>query len=148
MTALHLARPADLDRVTALIAACQAEQGHEIDDQTRAAAIVPLLEGLPQGCVYLIGPARAPLGCAVLSFGWSLTLGGLTGRLELLYIRPAIRKRGIASQVLIDLPKALADAGLMALDIALDQDNDQAQRLAARSRFQEQNQTRLWVKPL
>ena len=77
--ALKLARPEDLDRLMGLVTAFHTEAGIEQDiDQTRN-ALAPLLEGIPHGCIYLIGPGRAPLGYIVLTFGWSVEFGGMDG---------------------------------------------------------------------
>ena len=39
----------------------------------------------------------------------------MDGVIDEIYVRPAIRNRGIASEVLSTLPKALADAGIKTL---------------------------------
>ncbi|GAA6199057.1 GNAT family N-acetyltransferase [Aquicoccus sp. SU-CL01552] len=135
MTALHLARPEDLERLVTLSAACHAEMGIARDDDSRRAGLAPLLDGLPQGAVYLVGPTRAPLGYAVLSFGWSLAEAGIEARLEELFIRPAVCRRGIATEVLADLPKALGAAGVRALTLRLAPDAP-SRALFERARFQ------------
>lgn len=133
--ALHLARPEDLDRLEALVAAFHAERGVEQTEEARRAALAPLLEGVPHGAAYLIGPARAPLGYVVISFGWSVEFGGLAGTVDELYVRPAVRRRGIAGEVLIALPKALAGAGLKLLHLEVDRADEAALRLYARAGF-------------
>lgn len=134
-TALHLARPEDLDRIAAMVAGFHAETGIETTEAARRAAIGPLLEGIPHGCAYLIGPARAPLGYVIVTFGWSVECGGMIGSVDEIWLRPAIRRRSIASDVLDALPKALAGAGLKALHIQVDRANAAAQRLCGRARF-------------
>jgi ribosomal protein S18 acetylase RimI-like enzyme len=133
--ALKLARPEDLDRLMGLVTAFHTEAGIEQDiDQTRN-ALAPLLEGIPHGCIYLIGPGRAPLGYIVLTFGWSVEFGGMDGFVDEIYIRPAVRGRGIATEVLLDLPKALAGAGLTALHLEVDRANEATQKLYLRTGF-------------
>lgn len=133
--ALKLARPEDLDRLMGLVTAFHAEAGIQQDiDQTRN-ALAPLLEGIPLGCIYLIGPGRAPLGYIVLTFGWSVEFGGMDGYVDEIYIRPAVRGRGIATEVLLDLPKALAGAGLTALHLEVDRTNETTQKLYLRTGF-------------
>ncbi|GGH19555.1 Ribosomal protein S18 acetylase RimI [Cribrihabitans marinus] len=134
--ALRLARPEDLDRVTALVEAFHAETGLAQTDEERRAAVAPLLDGIPHGCVYLIGPARAPLGYVVITFGWSVEFGGMDAFVDEIYIRPAIRRRGIAGEVLTELPKALARGGIKALHLEVDGDDTSAQRLYQRAGFQ------------
>lgn len=135
MTALNLAKPDDFDRVFRLVGDFHTEMGIEQDDTTRHTAIMPLLEGSPQGAIYLLGPARAPIGYVAVSFGWSLEFAGLDGIIDEIYIRPGVRGRGIGSEVLNTLPKALADAGLKALHLEVRRDDAAARRLYEKLRF-------------
>ena len=135
MTALHLAKPDDLERLLPLVAAYLAEMDISLGEEQIAEALAPLLEGSPHGAVYLIGPARAPLGYIAIAFGWSLEAGGMVARIDALYIRPAVRGRGIASEVLVTLPRALGQAGVKALHLEIDRDNDTARRLHANAGF-------------
>ena len=127
-TRLHLAGPDDIERLMPLTAAFCAETGLETDDDRRRAAVLPLLEGSPHGAVYLIGPQKAPVGYIILSFGWSLEFGGMDGFVDELYIRPAVRGRGMATDVLYSLPRALRDAGLKALHLEVKREDKSAQR--------------------
>lgn len=135
-TRLHLAGPDDLERLMPLTAAFSAEMGIEIDEDHRRAAVAPLLEGSPHGAVYLIGPQKAPVGYIILSFGWSLEFGGMDGFVDELYIRPAVRGRGMATDVLYSLPRALRDAGLKALHLEVRREDKAAQRLYRKARFE------------
>lgn len=136
MTQLTLAKPDDLERLTRLVTDFHAEQGIDQDEDTRRAALVPLLEGCPHGAAYLIGPGRAPIGYIIVSFGWSVEFGGMDGFVDELYIRPAVRSRGIGSEVLMSLPKALAKAGLKALHLEVRAEDDRAHRFYRKLRFQ------------
>ncbi|WP_170599587.1 GNAT family N-acetyltransferase [Ruegeria arenilitoris] len=146
--ALRLARPEDLDRLMGLVAAFHAEAGIEQDPDQRRDALTPLLEGIPHGCIYLIGPSRAPLGYIILTFGWSVEFGGMDGFVDEIYIRPAIRGRGIATEVLLDLPKALAGAGLTALHLEVDRTNEAAHKLYLRTGFKPRDRYMLMSKTL
>ena len=133
--ALHLARPEDADRLDAIVAACHAEMGLTPDPEARRAALAPLLDGSPYGAAYLVGPTRAPVGFIIVTFSWSLAAGGLEGTVDQLYVRPPVRGRGIATEVLLTLPPALAEAGLCALHLRISPDDDRVRRLCARSGF-------------
>ncbi|MDF1854147.1 GNAT family N-acetyltransferase [Pseudooceanicola sp.] len=135
MTAVHLAGPEDAERLRPMIAACHDEMQIADDTTTRDAALMPLLSGSPHGAIYLIGPARAPIGYIVISFGWSLAFGGLVGVVEEVWIRAGVRGRGIASEVLNSLPKALAVAGLRALHLEVHRDDTRAQDIYRRQKF-------------
>ena len=135
MTALNLAKPDDLERVIKLVSDFHNEMAITQDDTTRQAAILPLLEGSPHGAIYLLGPARAPIGYVAISFGWSLEFAGLDGIIDEIYIRPGVRNRGIGSEVLSALPKALAGAGLKALHLEVRRDDTRARKLYEKLRF-------------
>jgi ribosomal protein S18 acetylase RimI-like enzyme len=146
--ALHLAKPADLTKLCEMVAAFHTEEGLSSTDESRQAGIAPLLQGIPHGAAYLIGPARSPIGYVIVTFGWSVEFGGMDGFIDEIYVRPAIRNRGIASEVLNDLPKALATAGLKALHLEVDRQSDAAQRLYARAGFKGRERYMLMTKAL
>ncbi|MEM8578266.1 MAG: GNAT family N-acetyltransferase [Pseudomonadota bacterium] len=133
--ALTLAAPEHLERLEPLVAAFHAEEGLTLAGEDRRAALLPLLEGIPHGAAYLIGPARAPIGYIIVTFGWSVEFGGMDGFVDELFIRPGVRGRGIASEVLLALPRALSGAGLKALHLEVSTENAAAQRLYARAGF-------------
>ncbi|MYM53991.1 GNAT family N-acetyltransferase [Thalassovita mangrovi] len=137
MTALHLAGPDDLDRLLPLVRAFHEEHGIARSDDDRIAGLQPIVEGSPHGVAYLIGPQRAPIGYIVISFGWSLEFGGMDGFVDEIYLRPSIRGRGIGSEVLTALPKALAGAGLKALHLEVKRDDEKTRRFYSRLRFAE-----------
>lgn len=133
--ALTLATPEHLERVVALCAAFHAEEGIEMSDETRRGGLVPLLDGIPHGAVYLLGPPKAPIGYVVITFGWSVEFGGLDAIIDELYIRPGVRGRGIATEALLALPRALSAAGLRAIHLEVDHTNAPAIKLYKRVGF-------------
>ncbi|WP_317054476.1 MULTISPECIES: GNAT family N-acetyltransferase [Roseovarius] len=148
MTRLTLAKMEDLDRVLPLVAAFHEEEGVEQDEATRRAALVPLLEGSPHGCVYLAGPTRAPIGYVIVTFGWSVEFGGLDGFLDEIYIRPGVRGRGIGSEILISLPKTLAAAGMKAIHLEVNKDNAQARSVYEKMHFSPREKYMLMTRKL
>ncbi len=146
--ALHLAKVDDLDRLLALVTAFHTEEGLECSDEARRRGILPLLEGIPHGAAYLIGPARAPMGYVIVTFGWSVEYGGMDGFIDEIYLRPAVRRRGIAGEVLISLPKALAEAGVTALHRVVDHSNESTIRLYTRAGFKPRERYMLMSKRL
>ncbi len=136
MTALNLAKSEDFDRLNQLVTDFHAEAGITQDADTRRAALEPLLEGSPHGAAYLIGPGRAPIGYIIISFGWSVEFAGMDGFIDEFYIRPGVRGRGIGSEVLRQLPKALGSAGVKALHLEVSQQNERTQNLYRRLRFE------------
>lgn len=146
--ALHLAKPEDLDRLLPLVAAFHAEEGITQDDTTRRNALLPLLEGSPLGAIYIIGPTRAPVGYIVLTFGWSVEFGGMDAFVDELFIRPAVRGRGMGSETLLTLSKMLGQAGVRALHLEVDRENETAKRLYARTGFKARDRYMLMTREL
>ncbi|MEL7092669.1 MAG: GNAT family N-acetyltransferase [Pseudomonadota bacterium] len=146
--ALTLAAPEHAEKVLPLVAAFHAEEGLDRSDEARAAAVLPLLDGTPHGALYLIGPVRAPVGYVALGFGWSIEFGGIDGFIDELYIRPPVRGRGLASEVLQALPAALATAGVTALHLEVSADNAAAARLYERAGFASRAPYRLMTRRL
>ncbi len=147
-TALHLARPDHIEALLPLVAAFHDESAIAQSEETRRVAILPLLEGSPLGAIYLIGPQRAPIGYIIITFGWSVEFGGMDAFVDELYIRPAVRGRGIATEVLSALPRALGQAGVQAIHLELDQDNAAAQKLYTRSGFRPRERYMLMTRKL
>lgn len=133
--ALHLAKPDDLDRVLALVSAFQTEAAIEQTDADRRAALEPLLAGSPYGAVYLIGPARAPIGYLVVTFGWSIEFGGMDGKINEIFIRPGVRGRGVASEALAAVSAMLGSVDMKAIHLEVDPANESALRLYKRAHF-------------
>ena len=146
--ALTLALPAHAAALLPLVAAFHAECGIDTTEDHRAGAIAPLLDGAPHGAIYLIGPTRAPIGYIAVSFGWSLEMGGLDGFVDELFIRPPVRGRGIATEVLLSLPRALGDAGLRALHLEVDSGDEKATRLYSKAGFHLRDRYKLMTRRL
>lgn len=134
-TAIHLASPDDAPKLLPMIAAFHAEMEFNSTEDARAAALSPLLEGSPLGAVWLFGPTRAPVGYIIITFSWSMELGGMDGTVDELFIRPNVRGRGIATEAISALAASLKEAGVVALSLEVDRENDTAQRLYQRAHF-------------
>ncbi|MCT8160867.1 GNAT family N-acetyltransferase [Pseudoruegeria sp. SHC-113] len=133
---LHLAKPEDLDRLAGLVARYHAFEGITQSEDKRRAALQPLLEGTPHGIAYLIGPRTAPVGYIVISFGYSVELGGIDGFVDEFFIREKLRGRGLGGEVLRTLLPALADHGVKALHLEVERGNERARGLYARLGFE------------
>ena len=148
MTQLTLAKPDHFEAVAKLVADFHAESGIDQTDEASAAAIMPLLEGSPHGAIYLAGPARAPVGYVVLTFGWSLEMGGMDGFVDEIYIRPGVRGRGIGTEILAGLPAQLAGFGLKAVHLEVDRDKPETRRLYEKMGFQARDRYVLMTRAL
>jgi GNAT superfamily N-acetyltransferase len=142
-TSITLAGPDDHARVVGLMERNITEMGQVWDPITRDRALGPLLDGSPHGAIWLIGPVRAPLGYVLVSFGWSVTLGGSEGWVDEVFIRPSVRRRGIGTEVLHSIAVALSKGGVKALHVRVPHDADVTQRFCERVGFTLQPNTRL-----
>ena len=132
---LHLATMDDLDQLEPMVAAYHDLQGIETTENFLRTSLRALLEGLPHGVAYLIGIRRAPVGYIVISFGYSVELGGIDGRIDEFYIRENVRGRGMGTDVVASLLPALGEHGVKALHLEVSPDNTRAQKIYARAGF-------------
>ncbi|MDU8926542.1 GNAT family N-acetyltransferase [Alisedimentitalea sp. MJ-SS2] len=146
MSTLQLARPDDLPKLEALVAAYHVFSGIETTQDGRNAALMPLLEGIPHGVAYLIGPRVAPVGYIIISFGYSVEMGGMDGFIDEFFIRERVRGRGMGSEVLLSLLPALESHGIKALHLEVDRDDEAAQRLYQRAGFKPRDKYHLMTR--
>lgn len=126
MNTLHLAGPDDAGRILPLMAAFHAEEGLDLSDAHRAAALQPILDGSPLGQAFLIGPRIAPVGYMVLTIGWSIEFGGKDAFIDELFIRPSVRGRGLGTEAMNAAALYLTQNGVKALHLEVDHDNQRA----------------------
>ena len=146
--ALHRATLEDLERLAPLVAAFHAEEGMDTDEPHRLRGMKPLLKGSPHGEFFLVGPRMAPAGYAMVCYGWSLEYGGLDAYLDEFYLRPAVRGRGIAGDVLHELSVYLAKKGAGALALEVDFNNEAAINAYTKSGFEQRGRYGLMVRTL
>lgn len=135
MKSLHLASPEDLPRLLPLVAAFHEHQGFNTSPEHQHDAVLPLLEGIPHGAIWLIGPRRAPVGYVAVSFGWSVQHGGMDAIVDEVFVRSAVRKRGMGSDAINGLAKALKEGGIKALHLETDQNDETLTRFFQRCKF-------------
>ncbi|WP_417721702.1 GNAT family N-acetyltransferase [Salipiger sp.] len=135
MKSLHLATPDDLPKLIPMVSAFHVEQQYETDEDHVVAALMPLLDGSPYGAIWLIGPRRSPVGYLAVTFGWSIEFGGLDAILDELYIRPAVRGRGMGGEAIDGIAKALREGGVRALHLEADRSDEPLKRFYKRAKF-------------
>ena len=146
---LHLATADDLERLWPMVAAFHNSENVTQTDEQRLGALSPILAGSPHGAIWLIGPRKAPVGYVMISFGWSIELGGLDGFVDEFYIREGVRGRGMGTEVLLALLRDLSASGLKALHLEVDQTNTSAQKLYTKLGFRMRERYNLmsWTAP-
>ena len=137
---LRIARPEDEERVMRLVLACHDETGLAPDPKARDAAIAALLSGEAPGTLYLVGPPSSPVGYLSVSFGHSISAGGTEAHMDELYIRPSVRRRGMASEAISAVTKMLSQHKVRALHVRIP---GQAPGFLTRMRFSPDAATRL-----
>lgn len=135
MSLLHLANADDIEQLLPLVAAFHAEQKPGADTVDPRDAVLPLLNGSPHGAIWLIGPRRAPVGYVAISFGWSLEHGGVRASVDEIYVRHAVRGRGMGFEALNGIAKALRAGGVQVLHLEAHRDDARALRFYSRTRF-------------
>ncbi|KAA9005589.1 GNAT family N-acetyltransferase [Histidinibacterium aquaticum] len=136
MTAITLCTTEHAAKLLPLVERCHEESGIESTEESREAAVLPLLEGSPLGAAWVLGLVRAPVGYIVVTFSWSLELGGMVGAIDELWVRPSVRRRGIATEALHGISGALSDGGVQALNLQVPEGAETALRLFRRAGFQ------------
>lgn len=146
--AITLAGPDNIQPLLGLMARCHDECGLKLDDDHRLKTVAPLLDGNPLGAVWLIGPPRAPLGYVLVSFGWSVSTGGMIGWVDEVFVRPSVRRRGIGTEVLHAVGVSLGQAGVTALNVRIPASDETAARFCSRVGFADAGPIRLMTDPL
>ncbi len=116
---LRIARPEDEERVLRLVAACHEEVGLAPDPRDRDRAVAMLLTGEAPGALYLVGPPTSPVGYVAVSFGHSIAAGGTEAHVDELFVRPSVRRRGMASEAMSTLAKMLSEHGVRTLHVRI-----------------------------
>ncbi len=72
----------------------------------------------------------------------------MDGFLDEIYIRPGVRGRGIGSEIMLSLPKALAGAGLKALHLEVDREDASVRKLYEKLHFKPRERYMLMTREL
>lgn len=127
------AGPPDLDLLVELAAEyCQAD-GHAFDEQTVRAGFAPLLVSDRHGIVRIAEIAGAADGYGVVTWGWSIEVGGLDVVLDELYVRT--KGRGVGTALLRDLEDDCRARGVKRIFLETELSNQAARRLYQREGF-------------
>lgn len=133
-TSFHLCQPGDLDTLLGLVQRRMEEAGTPGDPDHLRAGLAPLIAGDGAGAAYLFGPLKAPVGYLALTIGWSVALAAPEARVVDLFIRPSVRRRGLAANALAGVGSALRAGGVRALHMDLP-DNPALMNLARKAGF-------------
>jgi len=145
-TVVRRAVPDDLAVLTELVAEyCQAD-GHRFDPVVARHGLEPLLTDDTYGAVWLIDPvehhgSRAADGYIVVTWGWSIEIGGLDVVLDEFYVRS--RGRGKGSDALEIIEGDCRRRGAKRIFLETEVANQRARRLYERHGYQAD--TSIWM---
>jgi GNAT superfamily N-acetyltransferase len=140
------AAPHDLAELLTLVAEYCAADGHPFDQLVATKGLTPLLENDRDvyGLVLIAEVADEPVGYAVLTWGWSIEIGGREAVLDELYVR--VRGRGIGSELLRVADATCRDHGVLRVFLETEAPNESARRLYTRHGFE--TETSIWMSKL
>jgi ribosomal protein S18 acetylase RimI-like enzyme len=131
---LHRATVEDLHLVLPRTRALNDHEAIEISDATLASALRALLDDPALGGVWLVMRDGAPIGYAIVTFGYDLEFSGRDAYLTELWIDEAARGSGAGRTALELLDPELRDLGVHALHLQVRPENP-AMRLYERAGF-------------
>lgn len=98
-------------------------------------AVRGLVEVPGRGVILAAREEGRTVGIAVLSFTWSLEMGGLTSWLDELYVVPERRNGGLGTQLLAHAILAAKEEGCAGVDLEVEQDHARVEALYLREGF-------------
>ncbi|MEV8514576.1 GNAT family N-acetyltransferase [Dactylosporangium sp. NPDC051484] len=137
---VYRAVPDDLDALLSLVREFCEFDGHDFDAERVTRALRPLLAGDEHGQVWL-ADGGAPVGYAVVTWGWSLESGGREALLDEIYVRE--RGRGVGSELLRRAVAAAAEAGAATMFLETEARNERVRTFYARHGFEAEDS--IWM---
>jgi GNAT superfamily N-acetyltransferase len=126
-TVVRRAGPDDMETLLTLVAEyCEAD-GHAFDPEGARAALEPLLAGDTVGTAWVIDEED---GYVVVTWGWSIEIGGFEVVLDEIYVRT--RGRGKGSVALRVIEEDCRRRGVKRILLETESANERARRLYAR----------------
>ena len=125
--------PADLDALVELAAEYCAADGHEFDEPTVRAGFEPLLHDDRYGIVRLATLDGVIDAYGVVTWGWSIEIGGLDVVLDEIYARTI--GRGVGTTLLRSLEAECRARGVKRIFLETELPNEAARRLDEREGF-------------
>jgi GNAT superfamily N-acetyltransferase len=130
VVAVRRAEPSDLEVLVQLAAEYCAADGHDFVESTVRSGFEPMLGNDDHGTVWMIDETD---GYAVVTWGWSIEIGGFEVVFDELYVRTSGRGRGSAAlAVVIDDCRR---RGARRIFLETERPNESARRLYARHGF-------------
>ena len=127
---------ADLDALVELGAEYCAADGHAFDEATVRTGFAGVVADDRYGVVLVADVDGTVVGYAVVSWGWSIEVGGLDVVLDEIYVRP--KGSGIGGALLAGVEAACRDVGAKRVFLETEPHNERARRWYASVGFSRQ----------
>ena len=128
------AGPGDAADLMPLVRAMHEHEGLPTQAWTER-ALRELLADPRQGFVLVAG-GQAPVGYAVVGYGFSLEFAGRDAFVDELFVAPGSRAKGLGKILLAEIERLSALDGVKALHLEVDHANEHARRLYAANGYQ------------
>ena len=132
---LSPARPSDVDRLDPMVAAYHAFEQIALTAERRRAALNALIAHPEFGHIYLFENAGEIAGYGVLTFGFSIELGGRDAFVDEFFVDPSHRGKGVGAAALALMIEEARGAGVQALHLEIAAGNAAAKSLYRRLGF-------------
>ena len=99
-------------------------------------SLLELISDPRLGKAWILQVNGSSAGYAILTFGFDHEVGGRIGTITDFYLDPAFRRRGIGTETLERIEKEAVRLGLEALELQVENDNDEAKGLYRKMGFQ------------
>lgn len=127
---MRRATPDDLPVVLELVAEYCAADDHTFDPVLARAGAEPLLSDDAHGVIWVVEVGGTVDGYGVVTWGWSIEIGGLDVVLDEVYVRT--RRRGLGSMLIEALEGECRTRGVRRIFLETELANEGARRLYAR----------------
>jgi len=139
------ATPQDVEALVELMREFHAESNHTLNQVHAKNAFIQLLGHPELGGVWLAHRDGSAAGYVVLTFRYSMDHGALDGHVEDLFVRPAWRRKGVASSLLSSLFADCGRQGSGIVHVEVGGHNAAAVSLYRRLGFSEHSDGRLFL---
>ena len=140
---LRVATATDIDVMMPLVGMYHEFEGIALGPDTRADAIMPLLDRGDLGRIWLIVVDEDIVGYIAVCFGYSIEFAGRDAFVDEFFIRESYRGQGIGRMVLERIPVAVRELEVCALHLEVAKTNSRVQRLYAAAGFKPRSRYQL-----
>ena len=96
---IRLGNESDLDALLDLLGQFALEAGTALPKQHLEAALVPMLQGIELGEIWVLENTQELIGYLVIGWGWGIESGGKEALIDEVFIKPSHRNQGHGKQL-------------------------------------------------